>query len=388
MTWWMTRNSGKDSNASIQSKSMAPVPPAGDMTIQNFARNPVLVNSLLSAPCIGLGRGPQTWRRAKLFSHGTIWVDTTVLLPLFAEQLDDDDKQRRLTRVFNSCTNAGVELRVTSGVLQEINAHMNYALSCSQHQPGDWRGRIPYLYYQFLHSGQSPLEFRKWISIFRGMERPEDDLAQFLSELFGMKRQDLAEEALQVADELRWAADRLWTTAHESRRQNSQQIDDATTRKLIQHDIETYLGVISLRQKENVSELGYRHWLLTLDRNAWEIRDHLKKEFSSETPPSPLMSLSFLLNNMTFGPVRNLIGKANELTLPLILDVEMSESLPHDIIEIADGVRHENESLPEFVIRRKVRDAIDRARRRRGTVGYSSIFDTEEAEQRAELDGE
>src|SRR6266436_6537901 len=60
----MTRNSGKDSNASIQSKSMAPVPPSGDMIIQNFARNPVLVNSLLSALCIGLGRGPQTWRRA------------------------------------------------------------------------------------------------------------------------------------------------------------------------------------------------------------------------------------------------------------------------------------------------------------------------------------
>jgi len=47
----------------------------------------------------------------KLFSHGTIWVDTTVLLPLFAEQLEEDENTRRLTRIFNSW--GGVEGRTS-----------------------------------------------------------------------------------------------------------------------------------------------------------------------------------------------------------------------------------------------------------------------------------
>src|SRR5713101_7117231 len=48
----MTRNSGRANNPSIQLKSMALVPPlSGGMTIQNFARNPVLVNNRLSAAC-------------------------------------------------------------------------------------------------------------------------------------------------------------------------------------------------------------------------------------------------------------------------------------------------------------------------------------------------
>ena len=317
----------------------------------------------------------------KLFSHGTIWLDTTVLLPLFAEQLEEDENARRLARIFSSCVKAGVELRVTTGIVQEVNAHMNNALMCSQYQPGTWRGRTPYLYYQYLLTGEAPAAFSKWLSLFRGSERPEDDIIQFLGDAFGMKRQDLDEVALEVADELRWALDRLWTDAHKNRRRHAQQTDDETTRILIRHDVETYLGVVALRKKEDVSELGYRHWLLTLDRNAWEIRDLLREEFKADTPPSPLLSLSFLLNNMTFGPSRNQVGKDAELKLPLILDVEMSESFPHDIIEIADSVRRENDGLPEYVIRRKVRDAIDRARRRHCCVGYSGVFDNEETEQ-------
>ena len=314
----------------------------------------------------------------KLFSHGTIWVDTTVLLPIFAEQLEDYEASRRLTHALITCSSAGVEWRVTSGIIEEVNAHMNYALSCAQYQAGAWRGRTPYLYYQFLQTGRAPGEFSKWLSLFRGSERPEDDIAQFLYNTFGIERKDLSNEASKVDDHLRWAADRLWTGAHEQRRRNAQQMDDANTRKLIQHDIETYLGVVNLRKSEQVTKLGYRHWLLTFDSNAWDIRDRLKEEFHENTPPSPLLSLSFLLNSMTFGPYRAQTGKVTELTLPVILDIELSESMPHDIIQLANNVRQENDGLPEYVIQRKVRDAIDRARRRRGCAERNGIFSSED----------
>ncbi len=315
----------------------------------------------------------------KLFSHGTVWVDTTVLLPIFAEQLEDDPSQRKFTRIFDSCRSAGIEFRVTSGIIQEINSHMNTALTCSQYVPSKWRGRIPYLYYQYLHTGQPTHGFRRWLALFRGDERPEDDLAQFLLEVLEIKRADLGEESERVDGELRWAAERLWSGAHKERRRLAQ-ADEATTQQLIRNDLETYLGVIGLRQSEDITELGYRHWLLTLDRIAWRIRDDLREEFPDRTPPSPLLSLSFLVNNLTFGPNRRFTDKADQMSLPLLLDVEMSESLPHDILKIADEVRKENEGLPEYVIRRKVRDAIDRARRRRGYFGYNTVFDSDEAE--------
>ncbi|MDD2902207.1 MAG: hypothetical protein PHU44_07200 [Syntrophales bacterium] len=317
----------------------------------------------------------------KLFSHGTVWLDTTILLPLFAEQLEEDISQRRLARVFKACHDAGIQLRVTTGVIQEINAHMNTAQACSQYVMGTWRGRIPYLYYQFLHTGRASGEFRRWLSLFRGGERPEEDLAQYLFEVFEIKKADLEDASLKVDQDLRWAAERLWSDAHVERRKHAQQIDEAITLQLIKHDVETYLGVISLRKEEQVSELGYRHWLLTLDRIAWEIRDRLRAEFPNRIPASPLLSLSFLINNLNFGPIRSQTKKTDHLSLPLFLDIELSESLPHDIMEIADRVRRENEGLPEYVIKRKVRDAIDQVRRKRGCCDYSSIFDSDMSEE-------
>jgi hypothetical protein len=317
----------------------------------------------------------------KLFAHGTVWVDTTVLLPLLAERIDEDESNWRFSQAITVCGRAGVEWRVTTGVIQEINAHMNNALTCSQYQAGNWRGRVPYLFHKWVRAGRSAGDFRRWLSLFRGSERPEDDIAQFLHDMLSIRREDLTDQALKVGDELRWAADRLWTAAHRERRRNPQQQDEATTRILIQHDLETYLGVVSLRKSEQVTELGYRHWLLTLDRLAWEIRDRLKDEFAKNTPPSPLMSLSYLLGTIAFGGLRSAAGKLVEPGIPLILDIELAESMPHDLLQLADSVRRENEKLPEYVIRRKVRDAIDKARRRRGCFLQNPVFENEEAEQ-------
>ena len=312
----------------------------------------------------------------KLFSHGIVWLDTTVLLPLFSEQLEEDESHRKFTRLLTTARHAGIELRVTPGVISEVISHMKIALTCSQYRSSEWRGRIPYLYYQFLQTGKSRSEFAKWLLLFRGQERSEDDVAQFLLDTFGIQKIGLSDESRKVDDELRYAAERLWTEAHhERRKQHLAGGDEFVARQLIEHDLETYLGVIALRQQEHVSELGYKHWLLTMDSIAWQIRNQLRSEFKDRTPPSPLLSLDFLVNNLTFGPERRHLTKSQEEMLPIVLDVEMAESMPQDILEIADKVRKENEDLPEYVIRRKVRDAIDQARRRRGCFGKNGIFD-------------
>lgn len=194
-----------------------------------------------------------------------------------------------------------------------------------------------------------------------------------MSDSFGFQLQDLDTAASDLPQDFRFAVDGLWSEAHRKRRQKNE-VETTSTEILIKHDIETYLGVISLRQKETVSELGYRHWLLTLDTIAWEIRDYLKREQLHKITTSPLLSLSFLINSMAFGPSRQRISKDSFLSLPMILDIEMAESMPHDILSIADTIRQEYAGQPEFVIKRKVRDAIDAARRRRPSGTGSSAL--------------
>jgi hypothetical protein len=310
----------------------------------------------------------------KIFSYGTVWIDTTVLLPLIAEQLEEDEQARKLSNLIKICGETGIEFKVTTGIIQEINSHMNNALACSQRTSGTWQGRVPYLYSQYLMNGHPPASFKEWLFTFRGNERPDEDLASYLDSFFNIKPEDLIKDLEEIDDKLRWAIDRLWAEAHIHRR-NSQQIDEATKRILIQHDIETYLGVISRRKQEKTSELGYKHWLLTIDKIAWNIRDQLKQEFKDKTPLSPLLSLSFLFKVMTFGPNRHLMANKENFSLPLILDLELSESMPYDLLEIADKTRHENAKYPEHVIRRMVRDAVDSARFRKKQIEYNSIFD-------------
>ena len=141
--------------------------------------------------------------------------------------------------------------------------------------------------------------------------------------------------------------------------------------------MESYVGIIGLRETETVSELGYKHWWLTIDSLAWKIRNTLKEELD-RPPSSPLMSLDFLANTLTFGPSRSKFTRQNEEMLPLFLEADASEYMPKELIEIADRVRSKNEGLPEYVIRRKVRDTCDRMKRRYGKVTQEAL-DTKKA---------
>ena len=96
------------------------------------------------------------------------------------------------------------------------------------------------------------------------------------------------------------------------------------------------------------------------------------------------MDKSVLIINITFGPYRQKLER--DQALSLFLGVEMSGSLPHGLLEIASEVRRKNEDLPQRVIRRRVRDAIDRARWRRGCFDNNGAFETGEALQKTELE--
>lgn len=309
----------------------------------------------------------------KIFNHAKIWLDTTVILPLLAETFMENENKKKFTTIINSLSHSGVDMRVTGGVVKEILHHIRVSENCSRYRPSEWQGRIPFLYYHYLESGAAPSDFSTAVEIFRGSSRPEDDISQYLEIKYGFLVESLENPSLMVGDDIRYTVERLWREAHEGRRNNnSSEIDPVVTDTLIRNDVESYLGIIGLREKENVSDLGYKHWWLTTDSLAWKIRDILKKEIDPP-PMSPLMSLDFLANSLSFGPARGKLDRTHEQLLPVVLDMDFAEHMPRKLLEVAESVRRKNEGLPEHMIRRKVRDECDKMRRRYGTITRSEV---------------
>lgn len=310
----------------------------------------------------------------KIFSHGKIWLDTTLILPLLADCLRDEDGEKRFSLIIKDLIACGVEIFVCQGVVNEVLNHLRLSLTCSN-RGIQWQGRIPYLYSQYMQDGRDRLKFASWVTQFRGTERPEQDIRDFLNHEYKIKFEDLINDYQNADEELRFSVDRLWREVHNVRRSNTTvDCDSETIDILIRNDVISYVGIIERRKHEVSSELGYQHWWLTIDSTAWEIRNSLLAELKNP-PSSPLMSLDFLVQNMSFGPNKYHLTRSDEQLLPVLLDLDISQVVPTEVLRAAEEVRQQNEGQPEHVIRRKVRDACDRARRQVGnfTKGIDKI---------------
>lgn len=173
--------------------------------------------------------------------------------------------------------------------------------------------------------------------------------------------------------ELRIAIQEVWNEIHDGRRIRYPDADALTTQRLAAHDLENYLGVIERRREERESPFGYNSWWLTLDRDAFTVKLRLREFVAGKVPHSPVLSPDFLTNYLAFGPVRRQVSKGREVSLPVVLDVSVTEYLPPELIALAEKVREEMQGSPEFLIRRKVRDSLDAAKARRGVMAEGGL---------------
>lgn len=302
----------------------------------------------------------------KIFSHGKIWLDTTLILPLLADSLRSEDNDKRFSLIVREMIACGLEVYICQGTVNEVLHHLRLSINCSN-MGLQWQGRVPYLYSQYIQEGRDRLRFSDWVTRFRGVDRPDEDIQDFLKHEYGIKFDDLTADYLKSDENLRFSVDRLWRDAHTTRRHtNALDADTETIDILIKNDVTSYLGIVERRKSESSADLGYKHWWLTIDSIAWEIRKSLESEL--ENPPSsPLMSLDFLVQNMTFGPNKSNLSRTDEQLLPVLLDLDISQVVPPEVLRVAEEVRQQNEGQPEYVIRRKVRDACDRARKQAGS---------------------
>jgi hypothetical protein len=191
---------------------------------------------------------------------------------------------------------------------------------------------------------------------------------------YGIERRDLETKLNEAPEELRLAVHEAWHRIHQRRREKfGAAADPMVVNRLSIHDTENYMGVIHQRKQETASPFGYSAGWLTLDRSAYTIAGILKQDFGIQPPDSPILSLDFLAQYFTLGPVRSRVPKASLRDLPIVLEPRLVRFLTPDLLKEAMLIRAEMKSAPEHVIRRRIRVRLDEARRRQGPLAMRGL---------------
>lgn len=305
----------------------------------------------------------------KIFSEGDIWLDASVVLPLFAEDLLTPT-MRSHSILMNAAEEAGLNLYVTPGVVQELATHIQrcrgyyHALS-----RGDARGSEPFLLSSYRLSGRDMAAFESWLETFAGTNRTEADVADYLEEICGIEEKSLESYADQADATVKAMVAEIWHEARDAREERRSRLgaapmDGNTRNLLVAHDVENYVGVQMRRvaRSEKRSAFGYKSWWLTLDGTAFRVKQKLADRIEGRPLDSPAISPDFMLNYLAIGPVRMRLSKKTEEALPLMLNMSVLDAVPPELIELSERLRRELSGLPAHVVRRKIRDTLDDAR--------------------------
>jgi hypothetical protein len=299
----------------------------------------------------------------QMFGHGEIWLDTSVVLPALAEHSRESDSQPFST-IFTQAKLLGLRLYITSGVLEEIERHINKCRTYAHSE--SWHGDTPYLYTQYMLSGGRKATFTSWIENFAGDVSPEEDIAEYLRQKFSIKV-ERPTEPKDVSSELSSEVRELWRRVHDARRGENE--FNMMANRLASHDSENYLAVLQARHaKQGASPLGFTSWWLTMDSKARQIKDQLPSHLRQQVKGDPILSVDFLVRYLAFGPNREKIDQSGAANISLIYSGEILESLPQELLKVATDVREECAHLPEHVIRRRIRDRLNREKARSGIV--------------------
>lgn len=299
----------------------------------------------------------------QLFTDSEIWLDTSLVLPLLAEIAETDRLRKPYSVLIEAAQASGVEFFVTSGVIEEVEAHIRNSRVYASGAFSAWRGRVPFLFTAYMMSGLPRSSFASWVEEFRSDSRPEEDVEEYLHDVFALKRRDLDEIASTAPQDLRSAVQEVWAKAHENRRtMRGEVVDTSTMLRLVSHDVDNCVGVIMTRKESPASPLGYRHWWLTLDRVAYGLNTALKVALGHRAPHSPVLDPAYLIRILRMNRTRAKISPDLRLSLPLLLESPVRTHRPEELIRIAEEIRAENSGKSERVIRRAIRDRMDELR--------------------------
>ncbi len=314
---------------------------------------------------------------SKMFDDGQIWVDTNIVLRLMAEQLLEEEDYRTYSKLLAAARDSGLTLHITAGVLQELEAHTYLSLRFARHSETDepWKATVPFLFSAFALTGRSRTEFAMWLELFRGPVDPERDIAEYLSTQHAITLRDLSEFADRAPVEVSGPVKEFWYGVHRRRHQDRfKQIDEGRIDLLVAHDVESFLGVMNQRKSRGDTAFGYATWWFTLDKAAFEVLDKAKIPGEHRRGlHAPTISPDFLNSYLAVGPPRARLRKDQDARLPLLIEALVPEDMPAELIDTAERLRVNLEGLPELVIRRRIKDALNAARATAGPMTSANL---------------
>jgi hypothetical protein len=361
---------GTEDLAELVSETVVEIVTAPDRILQRYLRELADAYTLLAF----LRETPDVQQAVKhLFGQGTLILDTTVVLPVFAESILDASEQR-FSNLLRAATRIGIDLKITEGVLEEIATHLDRCVAYSRTEQGQWNGAIPFVYRHWSETRIDGAEggFPAFADRFRGRSHPLDDLADFLGHEFGIEMIDLTEAADSFPVEVRGRATEIW---RERRKERRAYRPEAEIDLLVRHDVEMFFGTLARRSDEHRGGIyGHENWWVTIDGTALRMPKLLAEE-GAELPSNPCMSPNFLSNLIAIGPGRRNLDPSLRERLPVALDVQHFGWGVAELAEIADKIRRDHAGQPEYFIRRKTREAMERFKSRRDEVDAPFVED-------------
>lgn len=291
----------------------------------------------------------------KVFSGGQIWLDTSAILPLMAEELYSNGTP--MHDLIRACQLSDIKLLVTTGVVEEVNSHLNGCVSAARSGTSN-SYRLPFLLTEYILNGNPRNSFVRWQENFRGTASPLLDIEEYLWDEFGIVRQDLHDEVDKAPKELRIAAQDYWREEQQRRRGGSG-IDSVSLDRLVAHDVENSVGVIQLRGRSNPGPTGYQQWWLTTDRLAKGLSAVLESVLD-EPIASPVIDPGFLVQLLRFRPHSPEEAAAALGRFPVLLGLAKMDVIPTDMIDVIEEIRREIPGMKPRLMQRRLRDEVNK----------------------------
>jgi hypothetical protein len=173
-----------------------------------------------------------------------------------------------------------------------------------------------------------------------------------------------------VNEELKNLIVQLWREVHYERRGPA---DRNLADRLASHDSEIYLHVLSSRiDQMGRTPLGYTDWWLTLDTKARGVFRSIDKKLLSGLKIGPVMSIDYLIRYLAFGPRRDKVN-TTDIALAKIYSDTIAELIPPQMIDLVIELRKTHAKLPEYLVQRRIRDALNNERSRAGRIDSGGL---------------
>ena len=128
---------------------------------------------------------------------------------------------------------------------------------------------------------------------------------------------------------------------------------------VVEHDVESVVGVIELRRIHNNTSGSYKYWWLTLDKRARNVTSFLS-ENTDQQYDNVAISPGYLAQLIRLAPSIRPGASTPPGHAPILLDLAKSQSISSKVLDEVEALREKVPTLSRRRIRRVIRDELNR----------------------------